>query len=167
MNKYRKPLFFSLLVLIIAVAVMLSWFLFSTGEDVNPADVPSVQDETSENNPMIQEEEEDERQLPILVDAYDINKQLYDCPKDELTLEELTLYANITLETSGVYDMIDSAVLKDCLSSVLANSEETVYLVLRVEDEVLTINVCTYEDRVNAKYSASFALSDGKWSEVK
>lgn len=167
MNKYRKPLFFSLLVLIIAVAVMLSWFLFSTGEDVKPADVPSVRDETSENNPMIQEEEEDERQLPILVDAYDINKQLYDCPKDELTLEELTLYANITLETSGVYDMIDSAVLKDCLSNVLANSEETVYLVLRVEDEVLTINVCTYEDRVNAKYSASFALSDGKWSEVK
>lgn len=167
MNKYRKPLFFSLLVLIIAVAVMLSWFLFSTGEDVKPADVPSVRDETSENNPMIQEEEEDERQLPILVDACDINKQLYDCPKDELTLEELTLYANITLETSGVYDMIDSAVLKDCLSNVLANSEETVYLVLRVEDEVLTINVCTYEDRVNAKYSASFALSDGKWSEVK
>ena len=51
-------------------------------------------------------------------------------------IEELTLYANITLETSGVYDMIDSAVLKDCLSNVLANSEETVYLVLRVEDEV-------------------------------
>lgn len=166
MNKYRKPLFFSLLVLIIAVAVILSWFLFSTGEDIKPADVPSVQDETSENNPVIQEEEA-ERQLPILVDAYDINKQLYDCPKDELTLEELTLYANITLETSGVYDMIDSAVLKDCLSNVLANSEETVYLVLRVEDEVLTVNACTYEDRVNAKYSASFALSDGKWSEVK
>lgn len=166
MNKYRKPLFFSLLVLIIAVAVILSWFLFSTGKDIKPADVPSVQDETSENNPVIQEEEA-ERQLPILVDAYDINKQLYDCPKDELTLEELTLYANITLETSGVYDMIDSAVLKDCLSNVLANSEETVYLVLRVEDEVLTVNACTYEDRVNAKYSASFALSDGKWSEVK
>lgn len=167
MNKYRKPLFFSLLVLIIAVAVMLSWFLFSAGEDVKPADVSGVQDETSENNPMIQEEEEAERQLPILVDTYDINKQLYDCPKDELTLEELTLYANITLETSGVYDMIDSAVLKDCLSNVLANSEETVYLVLRVEDEVLTVNACTYADRVNAKYSASFALSDGKWSEVK
>lgn len=167
MNKYRKPLFFSLLVLIIAVAVMLSWFLFSAGEDVKPVDVPGVQDETSENNPVIQEEEEAERQLPILVDAYDINKQLYDCPKDELTLDELTLYANITLETSGVYDMIDSEVLKDCLSNVLANSEETVYLVLRVEDEVLTINACTYEDRVNAKYSASFALSDGKWSEVK
>lgn len=167
MNKYRKPLFFSLLVLIIAVAVMLSWFLFSAGEDVKPADVPGVQDEIYENNPVIQEEEEAERQLPILVDACDINKQLYDCLKDELTLEELTLYANITLETSGVYDMIDSAVLKDCLSNVLANSEETVYLVLRVEDEVLTINVCTYEDRVNAKYSASFALSDGKWSEVK
>lgn len=167
MNKYRKPLFFSLLVLIIAVAVMLSWFLFSAGEDVKPVDVPGVQDETSENNPVIQEEEEAERQLPILVDAYDINKQLYDCPKDELTLEELTLYANITLETSGVYDMIDSAVLKDCLSYVLANSEETVYLVLRVEDEVLTVNACTYEDRVNSKYSASFALSDGKWSEVK
>ena len=51
MNKYRKPLFFSLLVLIIAVAVMLSWFLFSAGEDVKPADVPSVQDETSALRP--------------------------------------------------------------------------------------------------------------------
>lgn len=167
MNKYRKPLFLSLFILIVAVAVMLSWCLFTARDDMKPADVPAVQDESRDDTIVVPEEEEEERQSPILVDAYDIHKQLLEYPKDELTLEEFVLCANVTMETSGVYDMISEEVLRDCYSNTLANSDDTVYLVMRCEDEVLTINVCTYEDRVNAKYSVQYSMNDGKWSEVK
>ncbi|MCM1215035.1 MAG: hypothetical protein NC548_11000 [Lachnospiraceae bacterium] len=101
----------------------------------------------------------------ILVDVTDTQKLMFEYSETDLDVDALLYCANYTLETFSNTNPIEEDLIKQVYDNIyLTGTDGMIYLVCKADSDTLELRACTYADRVNPVYTASFTLSDGVWT---